>query len=72
MLPAQGLRILVERVAGPAGSPEFCRDAGRAAGRPGCTVVVNATGLDGGPECEPVRGQLVLVHAPYIKMALAE
>lgn len=35
-------------------------------------LLVNATGLIGGPEVYPVRGQLVLVRAPYVKMAMGE
>eukprot|EP01048_Picozoa_sp_COSAG05_P007849 COSAG05_NODE_570_length_8623_cov_35.317339_5_plen_401_part_00 len=54
------------------GSAQFVRAAAAAAQRPGCTIVVNAMGLRGGAECYPVRGQLVLVRAPYIKTSMGE
>ena len=92
----------------------FCRSAALLAGRESrCSLLVNATGLNGGPvshnlslrsnwslhrslslrssqgtllcfvglfltdclwkqECYPVRGQLVLVRAPYVKQAMGE
>lgn len=69
---ALGLRIVEGRVSGEKGSPEFCASANQLAERGGCTVVINATGIDGGPECYPVRGQLLLVKAPYVKAAMGE
>jgi len=39
---------------------------------PQCQVIVNAMGLNGGPECYPIRGDLVLVRAPYVKLAVGE
>ena len=67
-----GLQVIEQAVAGASGSVEFCQSAISIAGKPGCTVVINATGLNGGPECYPVRGQLVLVKAPYVKMSMGE
>merc|ERR1711871_1384555 len=40
--------------------------------RPSCRLVVNTTGLQGGEDTHPVRGQLVLVKAPYVQMAMGE
>jgi len=69
---AKGLRIVEAKVTGAPGSIEFCESACAVAGQPSCTIVVNAMGLAGGPECYPVRGQLVLVKAPYVKVAMGE
>lgn len=67
-----GLHVLEHRVDGTPGTAAFCRNAVQVAGRPACRIVVNATGINGGPECYPVRGQLVLVKAPYQRLAMGE
>eukprot|EP00656_Telonema_subtile_P013256 TRINITY_DN16724_c0_g1_i2.p1 TRINITY_DN16724_c0_g1~~TRINITY_DN16724_c0_g1_i2.p1 ORF type:complete len:277 (-),score=63.68 TRINITY_DN16724_c0_g1_i2:115-945(-) len=69
---ALGLRIVESKVSGLSGSPEFCQSAVTVAERPSCRSIVNATGINGGPECYPVRGQLLLVKAPYVKVAMGE
>lgn len=75
---ALGLKVVQGKtVPGLPGSSEFCRAAAAAAGRShggvqGVRIVVNALGLNGGPECFPVRGQLVLVKAPAVKLAMGE
>lgn len=69
---AMGLQIIQEKVEGASQSEEWCQHAISIAGRPRCRVVVNATGLNGGPECYPIRGDLVLVKAPFIKLAIGE
>lgn len=72
-----GLRLVMATVDGAPGDTaastvDFCASAVACAGKPDCTIVVNCTGVNGGPECRPVRGQLVLVDAPYVKAALGE
>ena len=48
------------------GSIEFLLSAADTAQRPDCCTVINCMGLRGGAECYPVRGQLVLVRAPWV------
>ena len=69
-----GLRVIQQKVEGGApGTLAFCKAAAAIAERPTCAVtVVNACGVHGGPECRNVRGQFVLVDAPYVKIALGE
>ena len=73
---ALGLKVVQHKaVSGLPGSDAFCRAAAAAAGvshggERGARIVVNALGLNGGPECFPVRGQLVLVKAPAVKLAM--
>lgn len=67
-----GLRVIKRKVEGDAQSEEWCRHAAEVAGKPGCRIVVNCMGLAGGPECYPIRGDLVLVRAPYVKIAVGE
>jgi D-amino-acid oxidase len=66
-----GVRVVTRRVSGVPGSEEFCRAAARAASRPRASLFVNATGL-ANPDCVPARGQLVLVDAPFVKLAMGE
>eukprot|EP00927_Polykrikos_kofoidii_P061886 TRINITY_DN56709_c0_g1_i1.p1 TRINITY_DN56709_c0_g1~~TRINITY_DN56709_c0_g1_i1.p1 ORF type:complete len:371 (+),score=31.48 TRINITY_DN56709_c0_g1_i1:59-1114(+) len=66
------LRVIQQEVKGDAQSEEWCKNAISIAERPSCRIVVNATGLAGGPECYPIRGDLVLVRAPYVKVAVGE
>lgn len=67
-----GLRVIKRKVEGAAQSESWCRGAIEIAERPGCRIVINAMGLAGGPECYPIRGDLVLVRAPYVKVAIGE
>ena len=69
-----GLRVIQQQVKGGVpGSPAFCMAAAEIAERPKSAVtIVNACGVNGGQECRNVRGQFVLVDAPYVKMALGE
>ena len=57
---------------GAPGTLAFCEAAAVIAARPACAAVVNACGVRGGPECRNVRGQFVLVKAPYVQVALGE
>jgi len=66
------VKVIMKKVEGPAQSEEWCRSAISIADKPQCRIVVNAMGINGGPECYPIRGDLVLVRAPYIKLAIGE
>lgn len=67
-----GLRVILDTVEGGAQTVTWCRHAVSIAERPNCRIIVNASGLAGGPECYPIRGDLVLVRAPYVKIAIGE
>lgn len=67
-----GLRVIKATVDGEAQSVTWCRHASSIAEKPACRIIVNASGLAGGPECYPIRGDLVLVRAPYVKIAIGE
>ena len=68
-----GLRVIQRRVEGGLpGTKAFCEAAASIAERPACTTIVNCCGVHGGTECKNVRGQFVLVRAPYVKLALGE
>lgn len=69
---ALGLRVIQQKVDGDAQSESWCRHAIAIAERPSCRIIVNATGIAGGPECYPIRGDLILVRAPYVKTAVGE
>jgi len=69
---ASGLRVIQKQVEGEICSVEFWRNAICIAQRPTCRIVVNTTGLKGGIDTHPVRGQLVMVKAPYVQMAMGE
>lgn len=67
-----GLQIIMSKVEGDAQSEAWCRHAASISKRPSCRIFVNAMGIGGGPECYPIRGDLVLVRAPYVKLAVGE
>jgi len=69
-----GLRVVGpgKKVAGEAQSAEWCASAAALAERAAAKLFVNACGLDGGQDCYPIRGDLVLVKAPFVKVAVGE
>eukprot|EP00929_Paragymnodinium_shiwhaense_P018807 TRINITY_DN13025_c0_g1_i1.p1 TRINITY_DN13025_c0_g1~~TRINITY_DN13025_c0_g1_i1.p1 ORF type:complete len:384 (+),score=33.40 TRINITY_DN13025_c0_g1_i1:555-1706(+) len=70
---ALGLQIVEgEKVSGPAQSAQWCEHACALAQKPHCSLLVNAMGVNGGPDCYPIRGDLILVKAPFVKVAVGE
>ena len=72
MCVSMGMNYVEGVVEGDAQTLQWCQSAVKLAGKGGCRTVVNCCGLRGGPDTIPIRGDLVLVKAPAVKVAVGE